>query len=97
MILANVYQNFSQNAKSGLVRSIELFFLLIACSKFVAKSIHQIAWFQFSKIQNFPASKGGTPPLRHPLCTQATIWYCDTPPHPESSQEMSKKKKEKKI
>ena len=48
------------------VKSIELLLLLIACCKFAAKRIHQIAQFQFKKYKIFPASEGGTCPLRHP-------------------------------
>ena len=43
-ILTKIYHEMH---KFGSVRSIELLFLLIACSKFAPKSIHQIARFQF--------------------------------------------------
>ena len=43
MILSNFIKNFSQNTKFWSVRPKEL---LIAYSKLVPKSIHQIAWFQ---------------------------------------------------
>ena len=52
MILAKLNQNFSQNTKFGSVRS-NFFFLLISCFKFVPKSIHQIARFQFQKYKVF--------------------------------------------
>ena len=50
------------------------FFLLIACSKFAPKSIHQIAWFQFWKYKFF-SLWGEHIPLRHPLCTQVHNWH----------------------
>ena len=64
MILQNVVkfnQNFSQNAKFRSIRSTELLFLLIACSKFEPKSIHQIAWFQFQKYKIFQLLRGHIP------------------------------------
>ena len=60
--------------KFGSVRSIELLFLLIACSKFISKSIYQIARFQFQKYKIFPPQT----PLPY---VQAGIWLCDGPPN----------------
>ena len=54
----------SQNAKFWSVRSIELLFLLIACSKFATICIHQFAWFQFQKYKFF-SFWGGHIPLSH--------------------------------
>ena len=46
------------------------FFLRIACSKFVPKSIHQIARFHFQKYKIFQLLRG-TPPVR--ACTQLAL------------------------
>ena len=54
------YPTFSQNSK----------FFVIVCSKFVPKSIHQIARFQFQKYKIFQLLRGHIPP-RHTLCVQA--------------------------
>ena len=69
MILANFYQkflpkykNFGQSGARAKEVKNYVFFLLIACSKFAPKCIHQIP---VAKIQNFPASEGGTSPVRH--------------------------------
>ena len=65
MILAKVQPKFLPKHKICEL-FLFFFFYLIACSKFVPKSIHKIAQFCFQKIQNFPASEGGTSPVRHP-------------------------------
>ena len=52
------------------------YFLLIACSKFVLKSIHQIAWLQFQKYKIFQLLRGVHPPSDTPLCAQVGIWHC---------------------
>ena len=70
----NFNQNYSQNAKFGSVRPIELVFLLIiTCCKFTPKSTPQIAQVQFQKYKIFQLLRGA--PLRHP-CAQHRI----TPP-----------------
>ena len=67
-----ILAKFSQNAQFWSVRPKELCFLPITCSKSAPKSIHQIARFQSPKLQNFPASEGGTSPLRHPPVCAST-------------------------
>ena len=86
MILAKFYQNFSQNTKFWSARPKELFFLLIACSEFAHKSIHQIAWFQLQKYKIFQLLRGAhpsqTPPP--PPCKQAHNWHwCATKSYPK--------------
>ena len=44
------------------------FFLLVACSKFALKSIHQIARFQFQKYKIFQLLRGSLPPQTPPSC-----------------------------
>ena len=69
-------QNFVQSGPKNL---------LIACSKFAPKSIHQIAQFQLQKYKMFPFLRGQIP-LRHP--TVRTFKHAvgaDAPPnHPRT-------------
>ena len=56
--------------QSGLQNCV--FFLLIICSKFVSKSIHQLH-NSIPKIQNCQTSDGGTYPLRHPCAFKRAV------------------------
>ena len=67
-ILAKFYQKFLLKCKIWVSQAQRIvLFLLIACSKFPPKSIHQIARFQFQK-DKFSSFWGA---LRHPL---PAIW-----------------------
>ena len=66
-----------------------VFVLLITCFKFVPKSIHQIAQFQFQKYINFLAGGGGAP-SDIPLCVEVNIWHLCSP-QTKHHQTMSKK------
>ena len=62
--------------------SIELLCLLISCSKFARKNIHQIAQFQFQKYKIVQLLRGAHPPQTPPsLYIQASMWLCDAPPN----------------
>ena len=55
---------------------IYFFFLLTACFKFVSKSIHQIAQFQFQKYKISQLLRGDVTLPVH----SSGIWHCDPPP-----------------
>ena len=96
MILANFLTKISPKMKkNGSVRSIQLFFfLLVACSKFALKSIHQIVRFQFQKYKIFQLGGGGTPLDTPFLWVQVGICPCDKP---HKNKIKKKKKKRKKV
>ena len=88
MILAIFYQKFLPKYTFWSVRPKELCsFLLIACSKFTPKSIHQIAWFQLQKYRISQLLRGHIPP--HPLCTQVyNLRWCTTKSSPPQMTKM---------
>ena len=84
MILANFYQTFLPKYKiwsdpKNCFFCFCFFFLLIACSKFAPKSIHQM-YDSSANIHNFPAFQASTPPC---ACKRAI--GTDVPPNHTST------------
>ena len=73
MILVQFYQKFLPKYNILVSQAQRTVFLLIACSKFAPKNIHQIAWFQVQKFKIFQLLRGYIPP-QTPHCTQARNW-----------------------
>ena len=65
MILAKFYQKFLPKYKLLVSQAQRSVLLLIACYKFLPKSMQQIAWFQLQKFKIFQLLRGHIP-LRHP-------------------------------
>ena len=74
MILAKFYQKFLPKCKVLISRTQRtVLILLIASSKFVPKSIHQIARFQLQKYKLYQLLTGGTSPQTPPFARKHVI------------------------